>query len=192
MMLLKVLARDNGGFMEPLKRLSRELVYKGAIIDIYRDKVQAPDGNVQDYDFIGHKGAAAVMPVNDDGKILMVRQYRNALDRFTIEIPAGGLNGKDEPGIVCAARELEEETGYKSEDLELLISVNTTIAFCNEKIEIYIARNLKKTSQHLDEGEFVEVEEYSIEELVEMVYKGQILDAKTVSAILAYYNKYGK
>ena len=192
MMLLKVLARDNGGFMEPLKRLSRELVYKGAIIDIYRDKVQAPDGNVQDYDFIGHKGAAAVMPVNDDGKILMVRQYRNALDRFTIEIPAGGLNGKDEPGIVCAARELEEETGYKSEDLELLISVNTTIAFCNEKIEIYIARNLKKTSQHLDECEFVEVEEYSIEELVEMVYKGQILDAKTVSAILAYYNKYGK
>ena len=86
----------------------------------------------------------------------------------------------------------ELKTGYKSDDLELLISVNTTIAFCNEKIEIYIARNLKKTCQHLDEGEFVEVEEYSIEELVEMVYSGQILDAKTVSAILAYYNKYGK
>ncbi len=178
--------------MEPLKRLSRELVYKGAIIDIYRDKVQAPDGNIQDYDFIGHKGAAAVMPVTDEGKILMVRQYRNALDRFTIEIPAGGLNGKDEPGILCAARELEEETGYKSDDLELLLVVNTTIAFCNEKIEIYIARNLQKTQQHLDEGEFVEVEEYTIEELVEMVYNAQILDAKTVSAILAYYNKFGK
>ncbi len=178
--------------MEPLKRLNRELVYKGAIIDIYRDKVQAPDGNIQDYDFIGHKGAAAVMPVTNEGKILMVKQYRNALDRFTIEIPAGGLNGKDEPGIVCAARELEEETGYKSDNLEFLMSVNTTIAFCNEKIEIFVARNLVKTQQHLDEGEFVEVCEYTIEELVEKVYNSEILDAKTVSAILAYYNKYGK
>ena len=149
--------------MEPLKRLSRELVYKGAIIDIYKDKVQAPDGNIQDYDFIGHKGAAAVMPVTDEGKILMVRQYRNALDRFTLEIPAGGLDGKDEPGIVCAARELEEETGYKSDDLEHLLTINTTIAFCNEKIEIYVARNLKKSKQNLDEGEFVDVEEYTIE-----------------------------
>lgn len=178
--------------MEPLKRLSRELVYKGAIIDLYKDKVQDPEGNVQDYDFIGHKGAAAVMPVTDDGKILMVRQYRNALDRFTLEIPAGGLNGKDEPTVICAARELEEETGYKSDDLELLISVNTTIAFCNEKIDIYVARNLQKSHQNLDEGEFVEVEEYSIEELVEKVYSTEIMDAKTVSAIMAYYNKFGR
>lgn len=176
--------------MEPLKRLSRELVYKGAIIDIYRDKVQSPDGIVQDYDFIGHKGAAAVMPITDDGKILMVRQYRNALDRFTLEIPAGGLNGKDEPGIICAARELEEETGYRSDDLEHLISVNTTIAFCNEKIDIYVARNLQTAKQHLDEGEFVEVEAYTIEELVHMVYSGEIMDAKTVASIMAYYNKF--
>lgn len=178
--------------MEPLKRLSRELVYKGAIIDLYRDRVQAPDGNVQDYDFIGHKGAAAVMPVTDEGKILMVRQYRNALDRFTIEIPAGGLNGVDEPGIICAARELEEETGYKSDNLEHLITVRTTIAFCNEKIEIYVARNLEKSHQHLDEGEFVEVVEYTIDELVEMVYNSTIQDSKTVSAIMAYYNKFCK
>lgn len=176
--------------MEPLKRLSRELVYKGAIIDLYVDKVQDPEGNVQAYDFIGHKGAAAVMPVTDDGKIVMVRQYRNALDRFTLEIPAGGLNTKDEPFVICAARELEEETGYKSDDLELLIAVNTTIAFCNEKIEIYVARNLKRSRQHLDEGEFVDVEEYTIEELVEKVYNMEIMDAKTVSAILAYYNKF--
>lgn len=178
--------------MEPLKRLSRELVYKGAIIDLYKDKVQAPDGNVQDYDFIGHKGAAAVMPVTDEGKIVMVRQYRNALDRFTLEIPAGGLDSKDEPGIVCAARELEEETGYTSNELEHLITINTTIAFCNEKIEIYVARNLKKSKQNLDEGEFVEVEEYTIEELVEKVYNTEILDAKTVASIMAYYNKFAR
>lgn len=178
--------------MEPLKRLSRELVYKGAIIDLYKDKVEAPDGTVQEYDFIGHKGAAAVMPVTDEGKILMVRQYRNALDRFTLELPAGGLNGTDEPGIVCAARELEEETGYKSDNLEHLITVRTTIAFCNEKIEIYVARNLIKTQQHLDEGEFVEPEEYTIEELVDMVYNSTIQDSKTVAAIMAYYNKFCK
>lgn len=178
--------------MEPLKRLNRELVYKGAIIDLYCDKVQGPDGNIQNYDFIGHKGAAAVIPVTDEGKILMVRQYRNAIDRFTIEIPAGGLNGVDEPGIVCAARELEEETGYRSDNLEPLITVKTTIAFCNEKIEIFVARDLKKTEQHLDEGEYVAPEEFTIEELVDMVYTGKIEDAKTVSAILAYYNKFGK
>lgn len=176
--------------MEPLKRISRELKYKGAIIDIYQDKVQGPDGLVHNYDFIGHNGAAAVLPIRDDGKILMVKQYRNALDRFTIELPAGGLNGKDEPGIVCAARELEEETGYKSEDLEHLITIRTTIAFCNEQIEIYIARNLQKTAQHLDEGEFVDVVEYTIDELVNMVYNSTIQDSKTISAIMTYYNKY--
>jgi len=178
--------------MEPLKRLSRELMYKGAIIDLYKDAVQGPDGNVQAYDFIGHKGAAAVLPVKDDGKIVMVRQYRNALDRFTIELPAGGLNSVDEPGIVCAARELEEETGYKSDNLEHLITVRTTIAFCNEKIDIYIARDLVKSHQHLDEGEYVEVCEYTIEELVDMVYKSVIEDSKTVSAIMTYYSKFCK
>lgn len=178
--------------MEPLKRLSRELMYKGAIIDLYKDTVQGPDGNVQAYDFIGHKGAAAVLPVKDDGKIVMVRQYRNALDRFTIELPAGGLNSVDEPGIVCAARELEEETGYKSDNLEHLITVRTTIAFCNEKIDIYIARDLVKSQQHLDEGEYVEVCEYTIEELVDMVYKSVIEDSKTVSAIMTYYSKFCK
>lgn len=192
--LQKDLRRNSleAAFMEPYKRLSRELVYKGRIIDIYNDKVETPDGTVHDYDFIGHKGAAAVMPVTNEGKILMVRQYRNALDRFTLELPAGGLNGADEPGIECAARELEEETGYRSDNLEHLITVRTTIAFCNEKIEIYVARNLMRTHQHLDDGEFVEPEEYTIEELVKMVYDSTIQDSKTVAAIMAYYNKFCK
>lgn len=175
--------------MEKLERLNRELVYKGAIIDLYRDTVKDPDGRISYYDFIGHKGAAAVVPVTKDGKIIMVRQYRNALDRFTLEIPAGGLNGKDEPTDVCAARELEEETGYKSDNLSLLISVRTTIAFCNEKIDIYVAKDLQPSKQNLDEGEYVEIEEYTIDELVDMVYQGIIQDSKTVSAILAYKMK---
>lgn len=178
--------------MEEIKRLNRELVYKGHIIDMYKDTVKIPNGNIAEWDFIGHKGAAAVLPVLKNGNVLMVRQYRNALDRYTLEIPAGGLESPDEPMSDCAARELEEETGYKSDNLEMLLSLHTTVAFCNEKIEVFLARNLVKTSQHLDEDEYIDVEEHSIEELVEAVYLGKIEDSKTVSAILAYYSKYCK
>lgn len=175
---------------EEFKRLDRKLVYHGAIVDFYKDTVQVPNGNVVEWDFIGHKGAAAVVPVREDGKLLMVRQYRNALDRYTLEIPAGGLNGADEPTRDAAARELEEETGYRSDELEWLITIRTTVAFCNEKIDIYTARNLVKTKQHLDEDEFIHVEAYSVEELTKMILEGKIEDSKTVSAIMSYKDKY--
>lgn len=174
------------------KRLKRELVYEGSIINYYRDTVQVPNGNVVEWDFIGHRGAAAVVPVTADGKLLMVRQYRNALDRMTLEIPAGGLNGADEPTKKAAARELEEETGYRSEDLTFLISVNTTVAFCNEKIDIYVAQNLVPSSQHLDDDEFIDVAAMTVEELTDMIYQGTIKDSKTVAAILAYKDRYGR
>ncbi|MBE5926998.1 MAG: NUDIX hydrolase [Lachnospiraceae bacterium] len=178
--------------MEKFERIKRELVYKGAIIDMYKDYVQIPNGNVAEWDFIKHKGAAAALPVTEDGKILLVKQYRNALDRETIEIPAGGLDNEHEPMIECASRELEEETGYKSDDLEFLISIKTTVAFCNERIDVFVAKNLKKSQQNLDEDEYVDVVEYEPETLVQMIYDGVIQDSKTVSAILAYYNKYCK
>ena len=149
-----------------------------------------PNGNIVKWDFIGHKGAAAVVAVKEDGKLLMVRQYRNALDRETLEIPAGGLNGVDEPTDVAAARELEEETGYKAGKLELLLTLRTTVAFCNEKIDVYVATDLRKSHQHLDEDEFINVEVYDIEELAQMIYDGKIQDGKTVSALMAYKNKY--
>lgn len=175
---------------DEFKRLSRDLVQKGSIIDYYQDTVQVPNGNVVKWDFIGHKGAAAIVPVREDGKILMVRQYRNALDRYTLEIPAGGLNGADEPTKTAAARELEEETGYRSEDVEFLISIRTTVAFCNEKIDIYVAHNLIKSHQHLDEDEFINVEAYTVEELMDMIYATTIQDSKTICAIMTYAHKY--
>ncbi|MDE6209073.1 MAG: NUDIX hydrolase [Lachnospiraceae bacterium] len=178
--------------MEKLERISRELIHKGAVIDFYQDKVKDENGLVKTYDSIIHKGAAAVVAVKDDGKILMVKQYRNILDRFTIELPAGGKDTTDEPSVVCAARELEEETGYITDDLELLLSIRTTVAFCNEAIDIYIARNLKTSKQNLDEGEFIDVYEYDIEELIQMIYECKIQDSKTVCALLAYYNKFVK
>lgn len=176
--------------MEEIKRLSRDLVSKGAIIDYYQDTVQIPNGNIVKWDFIDHKGAAAVVPVNDEGKLIMVRQYRNALNRYTLEIPAGGLNGADEPTMDAAARELTEETGYRADKLELLLSIRTTVAFCNEKIDIYVATGLTPGEKHLDEDEYVDVKAFELDELISRVLAGEIQDSKTVAAILAYKEKY--
>lgn len=176
--------------MEEFKRLKRELVAKGAIIDYYQDTMQIPNGNVAKWDLIDHKGAAAVVAVREDGKLLMVRQYRNALERETLEIPAGGLNGREEPTSVAAMRELEEETGYLCDKVELLVSIFTTVAFCNEKIDIYVAKDLKPGHQHLDEDEFINVEAYSVDELTQMILEGKIQDSKTICAILSYAVKY--
>ena len=179
--------------MEEFKCVKRELVKKGAIIDYYQDTVLVPNGNEVKWDIIDHKGAAAVVAVREDGKLLMVRQYRYALGRETIELPAGGLNGREEPTKLAAIRELQEETGYIREDMEFLTSIYTTVAFCNEKIDIYLARNLKtRGEQHLDEDEFIDVEAVSVEDLTAMILDGTIMDAKTVSAILAYKEKYIK
>lgn len=175
---------------EKYNRLKRELVHSGKVISLYKDYVEIPNGTVAQWDFIGHKGAAAVVPITEDGKILMVKQYRNAIDRFTVEIPAGGLNTVEEPMIECAQRELEEETGFQSKDLEFLISLRTAVAFCNERIDVFVAKNLVKTSQNLDEDEFIDVEAYDIEDLCKMIFVGEIQDAKTVSALLAYKTKY--
>ena len=172
--------------MDEYKRLKRELVAKGAIIDYYQDTMLIPNGNTAKWDLIDHKGAAAVVAVREDGRLLMVRQYRNALERETLEIPAGGLNGREEPTAKAAMRELEEETGYTCDGVELLNSIYTTVAFCNEKIDIYLARDLKPGRQHLDDDEYLNVEAYELEELKQMIFDCKIQDSKTICGILSY------
>ena len=172
-------------------RLDRQLRYQGTILKIYEDTVIA-NGHKAYWDFIHHDGAAAVLPVTEDGKILMVRQYRNALDRETLEIPAGKLDAPDEPKITCAYRELEEETGFRSDNLEYLISINTTVAFCDEALDIFVARNLIPSHQHLDEDEVIDVEPWELEDLLKLIYEGKMTDGKTVAAICAYGMKYAK
>ena len=174
---------------EDVKRMGRELAYQGIVLKVYKDHMKFSNGNTEDWDFIHHDGAAAVIPVMDDGKILMVKQYRNALERDTLEIPAGKLDDPDEEGIVCASRELKEETGYSSDDLEWLLTIRTTVAFCDERIEVFVERNLIPGEQHLDEDEFVDVKAYKLEELKEMIFEGKIQDSKTMAAILAYESK---
>ena len=175
--------------MQHVKRVNRELCFEGSILDFYQDTIELPDGKCEKWDFVCHrKGAAAVLPVLEDGRVLLVRQYRNALERETLEIPAGSRDSVTEDTKVCAARELEEETGYKANQLTPLLSLKTTVAFCNEFIDVYLARDLKKGVQHLDEGEFIDLEAYELEELTAMIEEGKIQDSKTVASILAYQN----
>jgi ADP-ribose pyrophosphatase len=171
-----------------VERLNRKSVYKGAIIDVYQDDVKLPDGKIEQWDFVAHKrGAAAVLAVLSNGNILMVRQYRPALDRYTLEIPAGARDNTEEPTEICARRELTEETGYIPGNMKHILSLKTTVAFCNEFIDVYLADNLHaQTSQSLDEAESIDVEEWNLDDLVRLIFEGTIQDSKTVSAILAY------
>lgn len=183
--------KTEGQTVNKIKRIDRQLEFRGTIVDFYTDYMQMPDGHVVKWDFISHrKGAAAVVPVMDDGKILMVRQFRNALDRVTIEIPAGARNDTSEDTKICAARELEEETGYHSEHLEFLIALHPTVAYDDEFIDVYVARDLKPGTRHLDPDEFIELEAMELDDLCKQIYAGKIQDAKTVAALMAYKNKY--
>lgn len=173
----------------PVKLISRTKAYDGAVLDVYDDEVEIK-GIRTHWDYIHHDGAAAVVPVTDDGKILMVRQYRHALGRYTLELPAGKVDDPNEPKIECAGRELEEETGYRSDDLEHLIDINTTVAFCDEFIGVYVARHLVKTHQNLDADEDIDVSAWSVDELVKKIYAGEMTDSKTIAGILAYKSKY--
>lgn len=179
--------------MEEVKRVERNLVAKGAIIDYYQDTMAIPNGNIVKWDHIEHKGAAAVIPVLEDGRIVLVHQYRNSVEKYTWEIPAGGLNGREEPTILAARRELQEETGFTTDkELEFLIRIHTTVAFCNEKIDIYVATDLKEGVQHLDEDEYLDVKAFTVDEIKEMIYSGKMTDSKTIAAIMSYSDKYLK
>ncbi|MEG1992307.1 MAG: NUDIX hydrolase [Acetivibrio sp.] len=171
--------------MEEIKRIHRRLMHKGVIVEFYEDTMKIPNGNVVKWDFINHKGAAAILAVDENKKILMVSQYRGAVERTTLEIPAGGQN-EGEDFKTCAIRELEEETGYRTLDAKPLLEMFTTVAFCNEKIGIYYTEDLILSKQNLDEDEYVSIERYSLEELVEKILNGTIQDGKTISAILTY------
>lgn len=172
------------------ERINRELMYKGTILDVYKDTMRFANGKTEEWDLVSHRmGAAAILPVLPDGRILMVRQYRNALERETLEIPAGARDAKTEDTRLCAVRELEEETGYRSNKVSYLLSLRTTVAFCDEFIDVYLAEDLVSGERHLDEAESIDVEAYELCELCDMIYEGRIQDSKTVAAIMAYSNK---
>lgn len=178
-----------------IRRLKREKVYSGSVFEFYQDTMKLPDGNIETWDFVAHKrgGGAATVPVLPDGRILLIRQYRPAVDRETLELPAGAKDAKAENPALTAARELKEETGYASDDVTPLITLKTATSWCSEETDIYLAKNcVREGKQTLDEAEEIQVEAYSLKELLDKIYSGKLEDAKTVAGILAYYGKIAK
>ena len=171
-----------------LKRVGRELVMPGKVIDFYRDTMELPDGRIEKWDYIDHKrGGACIVPVLPDGRILMIHQYRPAIDRETLELPAGARDSIQEDTAVTAARELEEETGYRSDKSTPLLKLKSAVAYCSEFTDVYLAEDLIPIGgQHLDEAEEIRIEAFDLDTLLEKIYSGQIQDAKTAAGILAY------
>ena len=174
--------------MEHVERIGRTLVRKGSILDIYDDEMKLPDGSIEHWEFVSHrKGAAAVVAVLPDGRILLVHQYRPALDRYTWELPAGCRDFPEEDTKVCAERELKEETGCVSDRVEKLLSLKTTVAFCNELVDVYLALDIRKEGgQDLDPAEVISLKAFPMDELLAMIGEFTIQDAKTVAGVLAY------
>lgn len=166
--------------------LESKVTHEGKIVKITVDKLRMPDGSeVYRETVIRGKNAAATLAVDNDGKLIFVRQYRHAFGEMLLEIPAGVLEDGEEPeeGVL---RELEEETGKKAETLEFLCEMYPTVGYCTEKIQLFIATDLTEGQQKLDADEFLEIEKYTPEEAVDMIYKGEIKDGKTIAAVFAW------
>lgn len=166
------------------KTLAKKEIFKGRVIDLQVEEVQLPNGKTSTREVIKHPGAVAVIALTVDHKLVMVKQYRKAMDRVLVEIPAGKLEKGEEP-IVTAKRELEEETGYTCKELKHIISFYTSPGFADELVHLYTAEKLEvmETKASLDEDEFVEVIETSIEEALQMIQTNEIYDAKTAYAV---------
>lgn len=166
--------------------LESNLTHRGKIVSVTVDKIRTPDGGEMFREtVIRDKNAAAVLPLDADGKFIFVRQYRHAFREMLLEIPAGVLEDGEtaQAGIL---RELEEETGKKAGKLEYICELYPTVGFCTERIWLYFATELGEGVQKLDADEFLEIERYTPEEALDMIAKGEIKDAKTVAALFAW------
>jgi ADP-ribose pyrophosphatase len=169
--------------MKQGKRLDSQEIYKGRVVDLSLDRVLLPNGNEKSLELIRHPGASAMVPVDDEGRVYLVRQYRYATGGWLLEIPAGKLDG-GEPPEVCAVREVEEETGYRPSRLTPLGWIWTTPGFTDEKIWLYLATGLEPAEQKLGDDEVLTVERLPLVEAVEAAVRGEIVDAKSVCGLL--------
>ncbi|NRR29868.1 NUDIX hydrolase [Oxalobacteraceae bacterium] len=163
-------------------RLGGEMVYEGHFLKVQRDEVALPDGKHTAREYILHPGAVVILPLLDDGRVLMERQFRYPLDQVFIEFPAGKIDPGEDP-LSCAKRELEEETGYHATEWEFVTTIHNAIAYSDEHLDLYLARGLTAGDAKLDEGEFLEIFTASIDELLLWVREGRITDVKTVIGI---------
>lgn len=173
------------------KTLNKETIFDGILLHLEREEVLLPNGKTAIREIIRHPGAVAMIPFTDEGKMVLVRQFRKPLDRTVVEIPAGKLDATDTNPLAAAKRELEEETDYQATNWEKIVTMYPTPAYLDEKFTIYLAEGLKKVDNPLplDEDEFVEVIEVSYEEALALKNTGEICDAKTLYALLYWQLK---
>ena len=168
------------------KTIKSERLYHGNIIDLIIEDAEDTPGNIRKCEIVSHPGGSVVVPLLDNGDVILVRQYRYPHKKFILEVPAGKLEPNEDP-LIAAKRELQEETGYMADKYEKLTTMFTTPGFCSEVLHIYLATGLKKSKQgqNLDEGEHsLTVEYFPLPTTVEMIVRGEISDGKTIAGIL--------
>ena len=169
----------------PYEIIKSETLFRGLLVEVRQDIIQLPNGKEAVREIVKHSPAAAVLPVDADGKLILVRQYRHTIKDMALEIPAGILEKGEDPAV-GAARELEEEIGKKAGKLTFIFKFYPSIGFCEETLSVFIAEDLVSTCQNLDEDEFVTIERYTPEEVVKLISDGKIVDSKTIAAVYYY------
>ncbi|OZM58706.1 ADP-ribose pyrophosphatase [Lottiidibacillus patelloidae] len=164
------------------KTISEQTIYEGKVIDLKVKEVRLPDGKIGKREVLNHPGAVAIVACTKENKLVVVRQFRKALERTIVEIPAGKLEKGEEP-LDSAKRELEEETGYTCEKITKISAFYTTPGFSNQIVHVYFTNELSKGTQQTDSDEFVDVMEITIDEALRMIETGEIIDAKTIYAV---------
>ena len=163
--------------------LKSEIIYNGKVFNTKVDQIEYNSGNKSVREVAEHPGGAVIVPVTSEGKIIMVTQHRYPVDKTLLELPAGKLDKNENP-FHCAARELEEETGYKSDNIKEIGTIFTSPGYSTEKLWIYLAKDLKPGNHNREEGEFgMKVFEYTLKEINEKIYNGEIVDGKTICGI---------
>ena len=165
------------------RRVRSDSVYSGHFLQVRRDEIRLPDGKASTREYIVHPGAVMIVPITDDGQLVVERQHRYPLDRVLLEFPAGKLD-PNETTLHCAQRELREETGYRAREWAYAGRLHNAPAYSDEFIEIWLARGLVAGAQELDDGEFVEVHTMTEAALLAQVASGELTDAKTMVGLL--------
>jgi ADP-ribose pyrophosphatase len=173
------------------KKIAGEEAYTGSFLRVQKDRVRLPDGSEGSREYITHPGAVLIVPLFDDGRVLLERQYRYPQRREFIEVPAGKRDPGEKP-LDTARRELLEETGYVAAEWIHLGEIHTAIAYSDEDIQMYVARGLEKRERKLDQGEFLELEIVTLDEALAMIRDGRITDVKTVAALLRVQDEAGR
>lgn len=159
--------------------ISSDIVYDGNFLRLRKDRVRLPDGTEATREYLRHPGAVVIIPLLDDGRVLLERQFRYPNGRVFIELPAGKLEEGEDP-LLCAQRELREETGYSASDWQFVCTIHNAIAYSDEHLDIFLARGLTAGSQQLDAGEFLEIFSLPPSELMDCIRQGQVTDVKTM------------